>query len=647
MSMKEKIARAVGKRHQAHSIKKEQQFFQDMLRGTDYRGTEVLFNPTTLAWLVVLVTVFLQLISLATTYEGSKVYFGGVALPLGLSAPLLFALSIQLIVFCMSHTIRRHFKFWLVMILIMATLCSTYFSYIGIYNHINSPIDYLEERYQQIYGNITKQYQLVIDQADNNMKEYIFDLVGELSTTHTALTKQAEENEVLNQKIQGIKVDTGKINPQTNALKKPNIYNYGDDLDRYYADMAKYNAAVGNMITDTTKQDADLKNQLYENEVKALLGGKTKDDFMSESIQVQTSKEQMEKVINAMYKLITEVQENSTFDEQLMSIQEYCLNFIIQQEGKKEIFSTVLTNLYTVVEGLEVKKDFSDFKTDLGNFMILSQNEAVMMKDLQAIKEQVYKEAYDIEVSNQEVYLAEKDAMLLYTKMQSELKSAAYLLNQMEGLEEPIHLNDEKYMIHNLYVLPINNLLQSNDAQAMSWFCLGFAVLIDGLTLLFSLMQGREKTPLFAKNNKDIVGKSKEAIEELLLATIIENHVKGTDGDVVENALLQLERFLRRFELMPEGMESGYSMWCPMNKLEEYNVFLAILCQFNLANILSREDIILLKKEEEVTEERYVLIRTKFIIWAKQKIADLAIKHEYIEELQRLEENLEVKGEVI
>ena len=54
------------KAYQKHSVKKEQQFYQNMLRGNDYRGTDIIFNQNTLAWLVVIVTVFLQLISLAT-----------------------------------------------------------------------------------------------------------------------------------------------------------------------------------------------------------------------------------------------------------------------------------------------------------------------------------------------------------------------------------------------------------------------------------------------------------------------------------------------------------------------------------------------------------------------------------------------------
>ena len=48
------------KAYQKHSVKKEQQFYQNMLRGNDYRGTDIIFNQNTLAWLVVIVTVFLH-----------------------------------------------------------------------------------------------------------------------------------------------------------------------------------------------------------------------------------------------------------------------------------------------------------------------------------------------------------------------------------------------------------------------------------------------------------------------------------------------------------------------------------------------------------------------------------------------------------
>ncbi|MEG0319323.1 MAG: hypothetical protein RR448_07335 [Niameybacter sp.] len=618
------------KHYKKQALKKEQQFYQNMLRGNDYRGTDVIFNQSTLGWLIVLVTVFLQIISLATTYEGSKVYFGGVNLPFALSAPLLFALAIQLVVFCMSHTIRKHFKIWLILILCMATLCSTYFSYIGIYNHINSPVDYLQERYKQIYGSMTEEYQLIRDKSENGMKSYVFDIFSEVDKTYSALTKQVAEDEALSKKLDGIKVESGKINAQTNALRKPNINNYGDNLEQYYADMAKYNAAVGTMITDTTKQDATLKSELYEQEVQAILGGQTKDAFVESSIETKTTQEQISKLVASMYKLIGMEAGEATIEEQIAAIQDYVLEFILTGNGDRDIFSTVLTNFYTQVVSLKGQNTLMNFKQDLNHYLILADKEESIMKPLEAVMTEG---------------VAEEDAMQLYTAMQTEIKNAAYILNQTKDLENPIDLTSSSYVMHNLYVLPIKNLVEAGGQKAMAWFCLAFAVLIDGLTLLFALMQGREKTPLFAKCNKDIVGKSKEAIEELLIATLMAGDTKSKEGERLQNMLVQLEQFVGKFELIPEGLESGYSMWCDLSKLEKYNGFVAILCQFNLASILTQEEMYKHKGLENLTEEQYVLIKTKFVIWANQKMSDLALKLEYIQGVHDLEADYELEGE--
>lgn len=623
------------KAYQKHSVKKEQQFYQNMLRGNDSRGTDIIFNQNTLAWLVVIVTVFLQLISLATTYEGSKVYFGGVNLPFKLSAPLLFALAIQLIVFCMSHTIRKYFKIWFVMILVMATACSTYFSYIGIYNHINSPVDYLEERYKQIYGNMSQKYQLVKDQSENEMKGYIFDLVGEINKSYSSLSKQVEENKVLEEKISGIKVSGGKINAQTSAIKKPNINNYGDNIDKYYEDMAKYNAAVGNMITDTTKQDADLKNELYENEVKAILGGQSKEEFVNKSIEAETNKEQIQKLVASMYKLVAPEGTETAFDKQMDAIQDYALGFMMRGEGDRSIFSTLLTNLYTGVSGLDAEES-TKFKENLNHFLALRDTDEVIMQPLEVVQKRVTPDGI----------IREEDAMTLYTQMQSEIKNAAYLLNQTGNLKEQINLTDSEYVMHNLYVLPIKNLLEPGSSKAMAWFCIAFAVLIDGLTLLFALMQGREKTPLFAKKNRDIVGRSKEAIEELLIATIMAGDTQCKEDERLGHTLLAIESFLKHFEIIPEGIESGYSMWCPLGKLDKYNAFVAVLCQFNLASILSGQEMYLTGEGNYDTDEKYLLIKTKFIIWANQKMSDLALRLEYIKNLHEIDQNYSVEGDV-
>lgn len=341
-----------------------------------------------------------------------------------------------------------------------------------------------------------------------------------------------------------------------------------------------------------------------------------------------------------MYRLIASEADQIPLEQQLIAIQEYCINFIISGEGDQDVFSTVLTSLYTQVTTLGENLSLESFKKDLNHFVLISQKDTVIMKNLKQLKKQVYEEVNEVTLSDDDVILKEDDAMLLYTKMQSELKGAVYLLNQMNGLDKQIDLNNSKYILHNLYVLPIKNLLEVGNQRAMAWFCLAFAVLVDGLTLLFALMEGREKTALFAKNNKDIVGRSKEAIEELLLATLMSKDEQVGDSSRLEITLMHLEALLKQLELLPEGIESGYSMWCPLKSLENYKAFLAILCQFNLASILTEKEIVKGGYVLGETEEKYVLIKTKFVIWANQKIADLALRKEYMNEVQEWDRRL-------
>ncbi|PHV70063.1 hypothetical protein CS063_12215 [Sporanaerobium hydrogeniformans] len=582
-------------------------------------SADTLFNETTLDWLIVLVTIFLQVISLATTFEGSKVYFGGVKLPFFLSAPLLFSLAIQLTVFCTSHTIKRYFKAGLILVLLLATLCSTYFSYIGIYSHINSPISYLEERYSQIYSNLSEKYEALREESQNTMKGYVFDFVSSLDHSYAALTLQTEENATLNKKINAIEVNGGKINAQTNALQKPNKASFGDDLDAYYDAMAKYNAALGTMVSDTTKQDAALKNELYENEVRVVLGGKTKEEFTAQSIATTTKKEQIEKLIHSMYSLTSSPTSELTPSEELQAIQEHTLNFILKQEEGSH-FSTLLTQLYTGLELLELQDKYPTFKEDLMEFTTLMSKDTQLMQPLDTVKKQVYEIAHGSSTTSPPL-LTEEDAMPLYTALQSELKNAAYLLNGLNRLEKPIDLTDSTYAMHNLYVLPIKNLLENGSSKVMSWFALSFAILVDGLTLVFALMNAKAKTPLFAKRNKDIIGHSKEAMEGLLLSTIKATSPKESSLSENIQVLHYLESFISPFKLFAPSLNSGYSMWCNLSQLEEHHSFLAILCQFNLASIVSAEEL------EEViptsTKERYVLIKTKLIIWMNEQIAEL------------------------
>ncbi|MBX9138259.1 MULTISPECIES: hypothetical protein [unclassified Clostridium] len=646
MNLQNKFKEKFSNSHNKREIKKQQRFYENMITSSDENSTSIIFNKTSLAWLIVLVTLLLQLISLATTYKGSIVYFGGINLPFNLSAPLLFALSIQLIVFCVSHTLRSNFRKGFLIVLILATLCSTYFSYIGIYNYINSPLNYLEERYTQINSNISDKYETLRETNKSSITKTMLNLINDLSTSYASLSMEVDNNNKLSEDIANISIDNNIINSQTNSVSKPNINNYGDNLDQYYSDMAKYNAAIGNMITDSTKQDSSLKNELYNAQVNSILGGKSLDEFTAESIDTKSKKEQLEKGVNTSYTLISSEENSLTIDEKLLKIQDYCQNYIQGINGDKDIFTTILLNLNSQILIIKNESSIDNLQTQINEFLILNKKDSDIMKSFSDLKSIVYTNSTGNNYSDN-VTLTEENAMELYSLMNSEVKSALYTLNHISSNTEKINSNNEDYIIHNLYVLPVLNLFTLNEEISMSWFCLIFAILIDGLTIIFAIMEGKEKTPLFAKSTKEVVGRSKDSIENLLMLSLLSSDIDSRDEERVEKILLKLKNFVSSFNLLTEALENGYSMYCPLSSLEEYQGFLATLCQFNLATIISSKELFFNDQTPDIQDENFVLIKTKFMIWANDKIVSLTLNNQYIDSLNKLDENYIMNGELL
>ena len=646
MNLQNKFKEKFSNSHNKREIKKQQRFYENMITSSDENSTSIIFNKTSLAWLIVLVTLLLQLISLATTYKGSIVYFGGINLPFNLSAPLLFALSIQLIVFCVSHTLRSNFRKGFLIVLILATLCSTYFSYIGIYNYINSPLNYLEERYTQINSNISDKYETLRETNKSSITKTMLNLINDLSTSYASLRMEVDNNNKLSEDIANISIDNNIINSQTNSVSKPNINNYGDNLDQYYSDMAKYNAAIGNMITDSTKQDSSLKNELYNAQVNSILGGKSLDEFTAESIDTKSKKEQLEKGVNTSYTLISSEENSLTIDEKLLKIQDYCQNYIQGINGDKDIFTTILLNLNSQILIIKNESSIDNLQTQINEFLILNKKDLDIMKSFSDLKSIVYTNSTGNNYSNN-VTLTEENAMELYSLMNSEVKSALYTLNHISSNTEKINSNNEDYIIHNLYVLPVLNLFTLNEEISMSWFCLIFAILIDGLTIIFAIMEGKEKTPLFAKSTKEVVGRSKDSIENLLMLSLLSSDIDSRDEERVEKILLKLKNFVSSFNLLTEALENGYSMYCPLSSLEEYQGFLATLCQFNLATIISSKELFFNDQTPDIQDENFVLIKSKFMIWANDKIVSLTLNNQYIDSLNKLDENYIMNGELL
>ena len=627
---KESLKKASDKR----KLIKQEKFYRSMLKRNEVTGIEGLFSGKGITFVIITVTLFLQIVSLSTTFNGSKVYFGGIKLPFGISAPFLFAISIQGIVFYVSNSLRTNFRKWLVIVLTISTITSIYFSYIGIYNYINSPVNYLNEKYSQIHGDLKEKYISLKENLKSTTKEELFTLSNDINNKYLEVTKEVEKNKELKQKIDAIKINSNLINAQTNALKRPNIADYGNDLNKYYEDMAKYNAAVGTMVSSSSSQSSTLKNELYQNEVKGILGGKPFEEFTKESIKAEASKELIEKSMDSLYKLVnTNADDKASLNEKLQDIENYCEKYITNGVGSSDSFSTVMSSLNSLGLQLEIKNPNKDMKSKLSKFIAINNNNnTIVMKDLKQLTEEVYKDIYHKEVNADKIRLTEKDAMVLYSYMETEIRNMTYLINQISD-SKLIDKNDPKYSIYNLYVLPMKNLFEAGSAREMAWFCLVFAMLVDVLSIIFALTNGKKNTILFAKKNRDIVGRSEEHMEEILLLAIIADGKEYIGQELITKTRERLVEFLSEFTLIQDEIINGYSMSAPVEKFSDYQIFISTLCQFNLAAIVKPGELIMNKETSEMNTKDYILIKTKFILWANEKITMLSANNAYIEGL--------------
>lgn len=145
-----------------------------------------LFSEKALVALISLVTLLLQLISFATTWQGSQIYLEGV-FPY---ASLYFAVAVQSVSYFFSNSLRNRIRPLKIIALCMALCCSTYYSYIGIYNSVNSPTSYLQEHYVQIAQRLTQSYQSELEENLAEARTAIGNATSLVTEKYTVLSSR-------------------------------------------------------------------------------------------------------------------------------------------------------------------------------------------------------------------------------------------------------------------------------------------------------------------------------------------------------------------------------------------------------------------------------------------------------------------------
>ncbi len=192
-------------------------------------GTDLfLFRENALMIVAAVVSLLLQIISFFTTLDGARAYFAETFA----AAPLMFALAVQSVVYFLENGIRRRATFAKMIALALAVCCSSYFSFVGIYNNINPPESYLEKTYNAYKTELEDTLEGLEFTSGTSSRAAVNTVINGIESEYSALTSEKETLLSLSELINS--VDTAASSGLT-APRRTDYYNYEDYAAAYSA----------------------------------------------------------------------------------------------------------------------------------------------------------------------------------------------------------------------------------------------------------------------------------------------------------------------------------------------------------------------------------------------------------------------------
>ena len=524
-----------------------------------------LFSERVLVVLVSLVTLFLQLISFATTWDGAKVYLDGVFS----YASLLFAIAIQATAYFFSNSFRKKRSILKIAALFLAICCSTYYSYIGIYNSVNSPLTYMQERYTQISDTLTKQYHEQMELRLDSILSDVLDTITQITAQHEILcTDLAHANACLAE----LSTIENSISTGMRAPKQSAYEDYEDYLAAYKAYINAQSS--GNNLEQSVSRDGILASYGFSNleEINLTQGELTGRLTTLYSVLSISTSEELGAALSTLSMQINDVIHNGELGVPPDSSFVNHLNTLLQAASMLELPQFSVAEITSTLEHC-ASLSSAPFITSY---------------------EQLAGDAPQL-----------KDAMNIKGALDSEILSALLKLNTLLPEKEQISPSEAAYGITDLYLIPITAFI-AEETRMTSLFCLGMAGLVDGLSVLFAISL-RGKKPLW---NKRLLPSA--PMDERYISQI---YASLPPDDTYTNGF---RRFLQSFVPSPPTEPQGYMLRAPLEELSHFSLLAALLCQINLAKII----------QADASDKQYLLLKASFVFWVNDMIYQEQLKME-------------------
>lgn len=535
-----------------------------------------IFAEESLVILVSIVTLLLQLISFATTWSGSRIYLEGV-FPY---ASLLFAAAIQATAYFFSNSLRNRTSVLKVAVLLIALGCSTYYSYIGIYHSVNSPITYLQESYLRVQNDLTLKYHTALEENLAGAGEAVNDASSLVIARYAALAGERGRIESCFAALEGERESHAQ---SMRAPKLSSYENYEDYAEAYRA----YLAAIS--VGGNTEDEAFRSNTL------AAYG------FASVN-ELEAAKQENYANLSALAAVLNLSLTGDTDSSFTAHVSDMSVKIISAIDGSAwgEDFDSE--------DDIALNRLFQAARLCGYQGMDVAEVTDIVGRAAEASKKSLLDD-YDTLVEGLEKGRATSaNLMELKGMMDSEILTAQITLNSLFAPEKQISFSDEQYLITDLYLIPIQ-AFRDSATRMTAVFCLGVAALVDLLSLLFAISL-RKRKPLWKRRSLLFVGP--EDYIPQIYAALPTVYVQESGMRTTVASAQMLAEFIACFLPSPETEGDGYMMQMKRRDLGSYEALAAVLCQLNLAKLVPAG---FLGNEEEL-----LLLKARFVFWANSVI---------------------------
>lgn len=527
-------------------------------------GQRGFFGQKNLLVLVAAVTFLLQCISFMTTLQGATLFLAGIFL----LAPLFFALAVQATAWFLAGSLRGRITPLRCLALGLALGCSTYYSYVGIYNNVNPPASYLANEYAQVQAVLESAYTRRAAGAWRTARDQVNQMVTTLAEQYSLLTQEQARLEACAAELAAAGAS------YAGSLRAPSRGSYAD-----YEDYVKaYNAYLASITANTGAEETAAREAVLARYA------------LSSEAELAAARAENTAALAAFDAAAAALSaEGETTALRLEAARSALLSALTAAEETGELPAASrsalarLSQLYSAETGEALSTDSLLAPLDA----LLGAPQAPLLANFDALSAQL--------PGGRVTKANAQEAKLL---MNEQILGAMLRVNALAPESEALNAADPTLQITDLHLRPLLDLAVP-ERQGMAWFCLGLAALIDGLTLAFSLACRRKPTLLTARSPRRALGENGQVLAAQLAASL----PSGRDP------LDELELFLTHFSASPGTLPRGYSLAAGRAALAPYERVVALLCQLDLARI------------EPGDEGETVLLRSRFLLFANELAA--------------------------